>query len=50
MCKKVRDGHYDVGVSGHMEDKRRDKYGDSPVHLNSYPEIVQFWNTGEFKL
>ena len=28
MHKKVRDGHYDVGENGHMEDKRRDKYGD----------------------
>ena len=40
--KKMRDGYYDVGVSGHMEEKIRDKYVDSPVHRKSYAEIVQF--------
>ena len=48
--KKVRDEHYDVGASGHMEDKRGDKYGDSPVHIKSYAKIVKFGNTGGVKL
>ena len=48
--KKVRDGHYDVGVNGHMEEKISDTYGDSPVHRKSYAEIVQFGKTGGVKL
>ena len=50
VSKKLRNGHYDVEISGHMENKRRHKYGGSPVHRKSYAEIVKFGNTGGVKM
>ena len=50
VSNKLRNGHYDVGISGHMGNKRRHKYGGSPVHRKIYAEIVKFGNTGGVKI
>ena len=48
--KKVIFEHDDVGVNYPIQDERRDKYGDAPVHRKSYTEIVNFGKTGGVKL